>query len=1326
MTLRAKTVYIFSAAMCFLVGVVFFLTDHILRQRSEMIEQQLVRDDVNHARDALFDEIAGIDIFTVDWSAWDETYAFARTHNPEFVERNLSHGELFKQRKSFVVFADASGAIIYSQGLTLSYDGEAPVLESLLKAIASTDALVIHNGIESAVNGIVAVPECVVLITSRPILTGDYKGPVAGAFIVGKYLSPTHINVLARQTHLSIAIDNITVAALDQGVQALEYIAVQVDGPNQITGRTLLMDINGRPCAVLSVRAPRVLYKQYLHSLQYFVGAFLVVALLTGVIMFLFTERIILSRLSRLFAFIRGIQSTEKLSDRIMLGGRDEIAAIGAGVNEMLEKLARDVARSAHAEQALQASEERYRNIFEAFMDVYYRIDASGIIIDLSPSIQNLSGWAAEELIGRHVTSVYHDPSEYERLVAMLADQGSVYDFEITLMNKNGNLLPVSVCCHVCWDTHGRFNGDEGSIRDITERKRTEEKIRQQYVELETAHRTLQSETCERERFAAELLETERQLANLIETSEDSIIVSDGDGRLIRANQAFLNMLGYGLEEVLGRHVTFFFVNTAGVYEMTGGEKVIINETFITEQAEVINRFMREGRGSNWKTYYRNKEEKIIPVVQSLVFLTNDHGVYTASFGIIRDITEQLQAEAELTKAKNVAEQASKVKSEFLANMSHEIRTPLNGIIGMTEVIFDTRLDDNQWNILSTISTEVNALHGIINDILDFSKIEAGKLEFDSIPFDLRVAVEDVAASLAARAYQKGLELDCFISPGIPPHLIGDPGRLKQILRNLAENALKFTHAGEIDISADLAEDTGKAIVVRFAVKDTGIGIPKDKQSIIFENFTQVDSSTTRKYGGTGLGTSIAKQLVEMMGGEIDLKSRPGKGTTFFFTAVFEKQVAPKAALSLCKAADPEGKRVLVVDDNWTSRHILTEYLKSWGCRTAEATGGREALGKLSQACLSANAFDLVLMDMQMPDMDGFDTSREIRRTPGIEDIPIVILTAGGRRGDGLDCKKLGIRGYLTKPVRRNELYDVCVTVMGDCRDSFCAVPQIITRYALAENNRRNVQILLAEDYPSSQQAVMQQLQSAGCGIDLASDGREALAAARLKQYDLIFMDVQMPEMDGFEATAGIRAHETKISTPGNAVHVPIIAMTAHAMKGYRELCLERGMDDYIAKPARKKDVLAMVETWTGNGTLCHLCHIPALTQSSDVDSPPERAVPMDYDRALEEYDGNREFLMELVNGFLERASQQIETLWQSLADGNAEIVMKEAHAMKGGAGILTAVALSGVALELETIGKSGNLTAGAEVLSKLEHELQRLADFVNSVIRGNHENIDC
>ncbi|MEI6126399.1 MAG: CHASE4 domain-containing protein, partial [Pseudomonadota bacterium] len=351
MTIRSKLVCIVIATLLFLVGLVFFLAHNFLRPNIEKVEEHLVRDHITRVRDALFQEVDRIDIFTVDWSAWDETYEFARTRTSDFVTRNLTHGELLKQQKSFIVFTDASGEIIYSQGLTLSHDGEAPVLESLLKAIASTPGLVRHPGLDSSVKGIVAVPECLVLITSRPIRTGAYKGPVAGSLIVGTYLSPTHIDELARQTHVSITIEHTAAALSGPEIPAIDYIAVKADSNDQISGRSLLVDITGKPCGILNVRVPRVLFNQYLNSMWYFMLAFIVVVLLSGGIIFLFTHQVILSPISQLVRFIEGIQSAEKISNRIVLGGRDEFLAIGTGINDMLEKLESDITRRGQTEE---------------------------------------------------------------------------------------------------------------------------------------------------------------------------------------------------------------------------------------------------------------------------------------------------------------------------------------------------------------------------------------------------------------------------------------------------------------------------------------------------------------------------------------------------------------------------------------------------------------------------------------------------------------------------------------------------------------------------------------------------------------------------------------------------------------------------------------------------------------------------------------------------------------------------------------------------------------------------------------------------------------
>ena len=680
-----------------------------------------------------------------------------------------------------------------------------------------------------------------------------------------------------------------------------------------------------------------------------------------------------------------------------------------------------------------------------------------------------------------------------------------------------------------------------------------------------------------------------------------------------------------------------------------------------------------------------------------------------ATLCFLTDISERMRAKT-MEQEKIKAESASLAKSEFLANMSHEIRTPLNGIIGMAELATDTDLDENQRNIFHTINTEANSLLDIINDVLDFSKIEAGKFELEEIPFNLRHTIEDVANSFAHRAEQKGIEYISFLSPDVPSRLIGDPGRLRQILTNLSGNALKFTHEGEIYIEAKMAEDLGDKVKIQFLVKDTGIGIPKEKQSAIFESFTQADGSTTRKYGGTGLGTTISKRLVELMDGEIDVESEEDKGSTFLFTAVFAKQTGHEVALTR-KEVDLSNLKVLVVDDNQTNRFILKEYLESWGCLPVEATSGKEALSILKESIASKEPFDLLLTDFQMPEMSGFELVKEIRAIKDSKEVPTIVLSSAGMRGDAKICADIGIEGYLNKPVRRDDLRKGIILVLGlSTKKELDTFPGLVTRHSIAEL-KKETQILLTEDYPTNQQVAMRHLVKGGYQVDLAEDGRQAVEAYKRKRYDLILMDIQMPIMDGYAATRKIRGIETRDLEPSTIQRVPIIAMTAHAIKGYREKCLEAGMDDYIAKPLRRKDLLAMAEKWTQGIDDSRLkiddCTIPRGNQGSKA--------PMEYERALEEFEGDEEFLMEVLEGFIGNVTSQIKIIRQAISDGDAEIVRREGHSIKGGAGNLTAGKLVDIAFELENIGKYGMLEGGIDALKKLEQEFFRLEHFAKT-----------
>ncbi|MCK4412517.1 MAG: response regulator [Candidatus Eisenbacteria sp.] len=687
------------------------------------------------------------------------------------------------------------------------------------------------------------------------------------------------------------------------------------------------------------------------------------------------------------------------------------------------------------------------------------------------------------------------------------------------------------------------------SLRDAAEAietgKQRNRELEASQRELQAANGRLEAVIAERKRAEVEFQAGGELQQRLLATAATAIFTVDAQQTITSVNEEFCAILGYKPKEVIGRHCQM----------LAGGgcrENCVLLDP---DRANPIEKYPCQ---------IKTKAGRELTVLKNADLVRDDEGRVIMGIESFIDVTE-------LNEARERAEGANRSKSEFLANMSHEIRTPMNAIIGMTELALSTDLSSEQREYLDTVCTSAVGLLDLLNDILDFSRIDAGRLEIESTPFMLRDGLGNTVKTLALRAHQKGLELALQIKPVVPEGLVGDPGRLRQVIVNLVGNAVKFTDEGEIVVKVGVESQSGDDLVLHFTVSDSGIGIPPEKQAEIFEAFSQADASTSRKYGGTGLGLAISSRLVDLLGGRIWLESIVGRGSTFHFTLPFTRCKNPPVPRHARDSERLSGLRVLIVDDNATNRKVYEEMLRGWRMTPTSVAGGKEALAALWTASGSPEPFELVILDAMMPGLTGFDLAERVHKVPEFHGMKLILTTSAGQRGDAARCRELGISAYLTKPVKQSDLLDTILMVIEGTTLPAAPLP-LVTRHSLRQG-RRSCEILLAEDNLVNQKLAVCLLEKRGHRVVVASNGKQAIEELERRPFDLVLMDVQMPEMDGLEATREIREREA-----GKGKHTPIVAMTAHAMRGDRERCLKAGMDEYLPKPIQSEDLFRMIE----------------------------------------------------------------------------------------------------------------------------------------------------
>jgi len=1409
MKLRRKTLLIVGAVLIALNIVLYATSSVLLLRNVHALEDSYVLQDIEHVERAIATEFDSLSTIAQDYAEWDDTYEFAVDPESSYVQSNFVDTTFAYQHLNFMVLFDLDRNVIFQKGFDIDADRPAPIPETILSAFQGENArvptFVEQVPFRQEHRGIIQADENLVMMVSRPILTSDARGPVRGTLAVGRQLDRDRLHVLENSTQLSLELVTLDAAApattplqgdfqdafraLKQNgtntfIQALRrdetgalrvpqradrifrplYFLSSDETLEHIAGYMLLRDLEDRPVAIVRVDSPREIDRQGRVSVSYFTLTLAIVGALFSALTLLIVERLVISPVASLGKDVDRVGKLADLSIRIEQRGEDELTQLASAINNMLAALER-----AQAER--QETQERYQLMADNATDLIARQTPRGRFLYASPAAQTLLGYQPEELVGCEMSDLVEPsdwPSVKGALFPLFPDLGGALGATVSyrIRHRDGYYVWFETTSRAIRDGKNKRVQEVIAVsRDITERKQAEQELRDSEASIRSIYKVTSSRKLAFSGQLEGLLELGLQrfgmeiaIFSRIEGDTFTVVAARSPGDRLKPGNEFDLRKTYCAQTIAAQDTLHFEFLAASSHEIVPHFGEIPIQAYIGTPAVVAG-----------EIYGTLSFASRTPLIEP--FKPVDREILKLMAQWIGSEIERQQTAADLAQARDRALAATQAKSEFLAMMSHEIRTPMNAVIGMTSLLLDTQLNPEQSDFVETIRSSGDALLTIINDILDFSKIESGQLDLEKQPFELRSCIEQSLDVIAPRASKKGLELAYLMDANVPVAIFGDVTRLRQILVNLLGNSVKFTSEGEIIVETSVRpiappkrssggngnNDVDRALTpasemryeLEFAVRDTGIGIPPNRMYRLFRSFSQVDSSITREYGGTGLGLAISKQLAELMGGQMWVDSKgmfageppddrepqttpETPGAVFYFTVLAE--IAPAESLPV-KQDDFSSlidKHVLIVDDNPTNRKILTLETQSWGMNAKVVDRPSAALAALEED----ERFDLAILDVQMPEMDGIELARRIREREAGKDLPLVVLTSMGWDNSQHD-RDLNFAAFVTKPIKQSQLYNILHDALSGRKTVRTTAGT--TNYDAQMAERLPLKILIAEDNIVNQKVATQTLQRLGYRADVVGNGREAIDAVARQHYDVVLMDMQMPVMDGLEASRQICQRWLPDRRPR------LIALTANAMRGDRDSCLEAGMDDYISKPIRLDELMEALcrsrprrsqaeierEAIAELERLAHLdgaasnrpaiepasespepTHTPLATGATDATGATHTtgatgATDADETVVLDEQmlDNLRDIdaLVELLELYLEEAPPLVERISTAIAAGDAADLGDSAHSLKSTSAAIGAMALSDLAKSLEKLGKSGDLDGVEPLAAQLE-----------------------